>query len=178
MPANVNPTPVQFTTGAQRCPDNAATGIGSKFPPRFDLISPIALRRWAETYGEGAPKYGDYNWTKGIPMRNCLDHALAHLSMWMRGDTSEDHLAHAMWNIGTMIHFSETRPDMDDRDERIMDCAPKASHDGCYSTPEKKLSKDELLERAWGIIANVNQRETEEWQSAAREFRNRYHETL
>lgn len=128
MPANDPSTPVQFATGAQRCPDNAAAGSG-QFPPRFDLISPIALRRWAETYGEGAPKYGDNNWTKGIPMRNCLDHAIAHLSMWMRGDTSEDHLAHAMWNIGTMIHFSETRPDLDDRDSRLMDLAVKAKLD-------------------------------------------------
>lgn len=81
---------------------------------RYDLISPIGLRRIAETYAEGSQKYGDHNWLKGMPASDLLNHALAHLNDFKRGDTSEDHLAHAAWNLIAMMHFQETRPDMMD----------------------------------------------------------------
>ncbi len=57
----------QFATGAVRSDDADDA--------RYDLISPIGQRRLAETYAEGARKYGDYNWTKGMPaselMKSC-----------------------------------------------------------------------------------------------------------
>lgn len=81
---------------------------------RFDLISPIGLRRLAETYAEGSKKYGDRNWLKGFKQTELLNHALRHVNMYNSGDRSEDHLAHAVWNLLTMMHFEETRPDMCD----------------------------------------------------------------
>jgi len=79
---------------------------------RYDLITPIGLRRLAMTYAEGAKKYGEYNWLKGIPASDLLNHALRHLNLFMLGDRSEDHLAHAAWNIFALMHFEETRPDL------------------------------------------------------------------
>lgn len=102
-----------FEGGAKR--QTAVAGERGHFPLRFDLISPVALERLAEIYGEGSLKYTPHNWRKGIPMMNLYNHAKAHLNMWMKGDTSEDHLGHALWNIATMIDFEETRPDLDDR---------------------------------------------------------------
>jgi len=93
-----------FESGAVRSP--AADHV------RYDLISPIALRALAETYAEGALKYGDNNWLKGFPAHDVLNHALNHLELWKLGDKSEPHLAHAMWNIATLIHFEATRPDL------------------------------------------------------------------
>ena len=40
---------------------------------RFDLITPIGLRRLAEAYAEGARKYGDSNWQRGIPASQMLN---------------------------------------------------------------------------------------------------------
>lgn len=94
----------QFASGAVRSKDANGT--------RYDLISPIALEALAETYAEGAAKYGDCNWLKGIPTNDLLNHALRHLLLWQRGDTSEPHLAHAAWNIMAMIHFEKTRPEL------------------------------------------------------------------
>jgi hypothetical protein len=91
MPA---PTLKTFTTGA----------IRYEVGYRFDLICPTALKRLAETYDEGAKKYADYNWCKGIPTSNMVNHAIAHLVAFMQGDKSEDHLAHAMWNVVAIIH--------------------------------------------------------------------------
>ncbi|MFM2094098.1 MAG: hypothetical protein RIS70_1222 [Planctomycetota bacterium] len=95
-----------FPTGAVRSAD--ANDV------RFDLITPVGLRRLAETCAEGAAKYGDFNWQKGIPASQMLNHAIRHIYLWIEGDDSEDHLAHAAWNILGVCHFEEVMPDMID----------------------------------------------------------------
>ena len=81
---------------------------------RFDLITPIGLRRLAETCAEGAHKYGDFNWQQGIPASQMLNHAIRHIYLWLEGDRSEDHLAHSAWNILGVCHFEEAMPHMID----------------------------------------------------------------
>ena len=81
---------------------------------RFDLITPFGLRRLAQTCAEGAAKYGDHNWQKGLPASSTVNHALRHINLWLMGDNSEDHLAHAAWNLLAVIHFEETRPELID----------------------------------------------------------------
>jgi hypothetical protein len=94
----------KFDSGAVRSKD--ADG------ERYDLITPYGLRRLAQTYAEGARKYGDHNWLKGIPGSDLINHAIRHLVLYQMGDNSEDHLAHAAWNIFALIHFEETRPEL------------------------------------------------------------------
>jgi hypothetical protein len=104
---------VTFDTGAVR--DKQVAGSKeSQFPARYDLVSPIGLRRVAETYGEGAQKYSDHNWRKGMPFSVTANHALAHIVSWLMGDQSEDHLAHAAWNLFALMHFEETMPHLND----------------------------------------------------------------
>lgn len=93
-----------FETGAVRSRD--ADNV------RYDLITPIGLRRLAETYAEGARKYGANNWRKGIPSSDLVNHAVRHIYLWLSGDNREDHLAHAVWNLMTCMHFEETRPEL------------------------------------------------------------------
>lgn len=89
----------QFSTGAVR--SNDANGV------RYDLISPIGLRQLAETYAEGAEKYGDNNWQKGLPIGDTLNHLIRHIELWRSGDRSEPHLAHAAWGLFTLMHFEK-----------------------------------------------------------------------
>lgn len=96
---------MRFSSGAHRSPHVA--GMKDERPVRYDLISPVLIRRLAETYAEGAKKYGDNNWQKGVPVSDLLNRAIAHLFAYLDGDTSEDHLAHAMWNVGAVAHFEE-----------------------------------------------------------------------
>lgn len=103
----------QFTSGAVRGA-SVAGAAKDKAQPRFDLISPIALRRLAETYGEGSVKYGDVNWRKGMPFTTTANHAIAHVVEYLRGDTSEDHLAHAAWGLFALMHFESTHPELND----------------------------------------------------------------
>lgn len=93
----------KFSTGAVRSTDANST--------RYDLISPVGLRRIAETYAEGAKKYGDNNWQKGMPASDTMNHAIRHLNLWLSGDKTEDHLAHAAWNLIAIMHFEELKPE-------------------------------------------------------------------
>lgn len=81
---------------------------------RFDLISPIGLRRLAETYKEGSVKYSPRQWEKGIPASDLLNHAVRHVYLYLSGDRSEDHLAHAAWGLFATMHFEELKPEMID----------------------------------------------------------------
>lgn len=98
---------IEFETGAKR---------GTAPPVRYDLISPVFLRRLAETCHEGAEKYDPGNYLKGIPCSNLLNHAITHIEQWKAGDTSEDHLAHATWNLMAIMHFEEENPEMLDEE--------------------------------------------------------------
>ena len=79
---------------------------------RFDLISPILMQRLARTYAEGAKKYGDYNWEQGFPITDLLNHGIRHLYLYLAGDRTEDHLAHALWNVGAACHSEECWPEL------------------------------------------------------------------
>ncbi len=83
---------------------------------RFDLISPQALRRLAATYAEGARKYGDNNWRRGMEFSNVINHVLEHINTYLVTSDSggEDHLAHAAWGLFALMEQEETRPDLDD----------------------------------------------------------------
>lgn len=94
----------RFASGAER----QASVAGQKAAPvRYDLVPTIGLRRLAETMAHGAEKYGEQNWQKGIPISNCLNHAIAHIVAWMDGDRTEDHFGHALANICFAAHFEE-----------------------------------------------------------------------
>ena len=97
-------TPRTFTSGSVR---DAREGKG-----RFDLVSPIAMKRLAQHYENGAKKYQDRNWEKGQPVMSYLDSAERHLNtlkeMKLKGlPLDEDHLSAIMWNIGAIIHVEE-----------------------------------------------------------------------
>jgi hypothetical protein len=109
---------VEFPSGAVRSADR----VGQ----RYDLISPIGMRRLAETCHEGASKYSDYNWEKGMPISEMLNHAIAHLYAYASGDRSEDHLAHAAWNCFGAMHSEELWPELN-TNLRGPGCTPPVS---------------------------------------------------
>lgn len=85
----------EFGTGAVR---DAASGKG-----RFDLIPMYAIKRLAIHYENGAAKYADRNWEKGIPLHRYVNSAFSHLGAFMDGDRTEDHLAAILWNVAGYI---------------------------------------------------------------------------
>lgn len=75
---------------------------------RFDLIPSESIRQIAETLYQGSLKYSDDNWKK-ISTKDHINHALAHIYAELRGDTTENHLAHAATRLLFAI-FTKTNP--------------------------------------------------------------------
>jgi hypothetical protein len=88
-----------FETGSKR---SSQVGKG-----RYDLIPPISLRRLAQHYENGARIYSERNWEKGQPLSRYLNSAMRHMQNILEGDTSEDHMAAAAWNVFALIHTQE-----------------------------------------------------------------------
>lgn len=88
-----------FSTGAVR--------DTSTEKARPDLISPFFLERLGHHLRKGAGKYSAWNWAKGIPNSRCYESAMRHLMQFAQGDTDEDHLSAAAFNIMVIIHNQE-----------------------------------------------------------------------
>ena len=86
----------EFSTGAQR---DIQQGKG-----RFDLLSPVALRRLAIIMERGAIKYECRNWERGMPLSRFMDSAIRHLMQLLDGMDDEDHAGQALFNIMGYIH--------------------------------------------------------------------------
>lgn len=50
-------------------------------------------------FEEGAKKYGENNWQKGLPVDCYMDSAIRHYLKWRRGDKDEPHDRAFVWNI-------------------------------------------------------------------------------
>ena len=102
-----------FETGAVR---DTQTG-----KPRYDLIPPTALRRIAMHYGEGAVKYDEWNWSKGMQYSRFYASMFRHLQDFAMGKTDEDHLAAVVFNALSIMHFQDVgRENLDDMQSRIL----------------------------------------------------------
>jgi hypothetical protein len=93
---------------------------------RFELLSPIGLRRMAQASHDGAEKYGALNVERGLPISVFLNHALSHIYAYLEGDRSEDHLSHAAWNLCFSMHSEELWPHLN-KDLRQAGCKPPAA---------------------------------------------------
>ena len=68
----------------------------------------------AKHFEDGAVKYGDRNWEKGIPVHCYIDSAVRHYLKYRRGDTDEPHDRAFMWNILCAIWTHEHHPELID----------------------------------------------------------------
>ena len=106
-----------FKSGAQRDGDYGKL--------RMSLIPQEALNRVLKRYLDGSEKYGENNWTKGMPLSVYYDSAMRHLTAWFAGEENEDHAAAAVWNImcamwtedNADIHTASEGEFLDDREK-------------------------------------------------------------
>lgn len=68
----------------------------------------------AKHYEQGAKKYGENNWKKGIPYHSYLDSAVRHLLKFVRGDEDERHDRAFIWNILSLLWTMENKTELDD----------------------------------------------------------------
>ena len=65
-------------------------------------------------FEEGAKKYGDNNWRKGIPAKCYIDSAVRHYLKCIRGDKDEPHDRAFVWNILCCIWTCKHHPELND----------------------------------------------------------------
>lgn len=94
-------------SGERRTFSTGAVRDRGDLKPRPDLISPHAQLREGMIHTLGSQKYALRNWEQGLPISECLASAQRHIEQYKRGDTNEDHIAQARWNLGAVIHFEE-----------------------------------------------------------------------
>jgi hypothetical protein len=83
--------------------------MADEFP---DIIT--AILEVSKQYEEGAKKYSDRNWEKGMPVHCFIDSALRHFFKYLRGDTDEPHSRAFIWNILGAIWMHENHPELID----------------------------------------------------------------
>ena len=132
----------QFQTGAVR---DMHQGKG-----RCDLLPPNALLRLARHFETGSLKYGDRNWELGIPCHSFADSGMRHLLKYMAGDTDEDHLIAAIWNLMCLAETEQLRPEMMDIPSREpIDQLRGMDMDGdieALGTPQEEMAR---LQKIW-----------------------------
>lgn len=68
--------------------------ISTYFKNKYDAFLELSIH-----FEEGAKKYSDNNWKKGIPVERYLDSSVRHYCKFRRGDTDERHDRAFLWNI-------------------------------------------------------------------------------
>ncbi len=90
---------------------------------RFDLIPPELLIELARVYTEGAKKYADRNWERGMSWSKCIACLDRHWIKWRAGLTYDNgpkginthHLANVIWNAAALMIYQIRGVGVDDR---------------------------------------------------------------
>lgn len=83
----------------------------------YDYI-PTMFLEVSKHFEEGAKKYGENNWQKGIPVRCYIDSAVRHYLKFLRGDKDEPHDRAFCWNIMCAIWTCKHKPELNDYDTK------------------------------------------------------------
>jgi hypothetical protein len=86
----------------------------------MDLLPPRPLVEIAEVLTDGATRYGEYNWAKGLKFSRLKAAMERHLLAWWAGedldpDSGRPHLAHLGCELLFAMDLRHTMPAMDDR---------------------------------------------------------------
>jgi len=87
---------------------------------RYDLIPADALEELAKVYTMGSKKYTDNNWRLGMKWSKIFGALMRHSWSWFSGQDKDYEsglhpLAHAAWCCFTLINYSKTKKEFDNR---------------------------------------------------------------
>jgi len=96
---------------------------------RFDLIPPQPLLELAKVYTIGAKKYEPRNMEKGMAWGRVFGAIMRHLWKFWRGEDYDEetglhHVAQAAWGCFTLLDYTKTHPEFDDR-VKLIDVKPR-----------------------------------------------------
>ena len=84
------------------------------FSTKLNIDNATLCLEVAKHYEDGARKYSDRNWEKGIPLHCYIDSGVRHYLKWLRGDTDEPHDRAFVWNMLGAIWTHTNKPEMID----------------------------------------------------------------
>lgn len=79
----------------------------------YDSSVETMILETSKHFEEGAKKYGENNWQKGLPANCYIDSAIRHYLKYRRGDNDEPHDRAFVWNIMCCVwevdyHYDKT----------------------------------------------------------------------
>lgn len=83
-----------------------------QFSTEFDNSVYTMLLEVSIHFEQGAQKYGENNWQKGIPVHCYIDSAIRHYLKYKRGDDDERHDRAFVWNILCAIWTCKVMPEL------------------------------------------------------------------
>lgn len=93
-----------------------------------------AVLELSKHFEDGAKKYGEYNWQKGLPLSSFVNSGVRHYLKWLRGDEDERHDRAFMWNIVCLIWTKKHRADCtkDEREDKEKAAESEKMHRKTY----------------------------------------------
>lgn len=73
---------------------------------------PTMILEVSKHFAEGAEKYQEDNWKKGIPLKSYLNSGVRHYLKWLRGDADEAHDKAFCWNVICGIWTCKYKPEL------------------------------------------------------------------
>lgn len=95
-------------------PDNLLMAVAIFCKKCINLDLPTALLEVSKHYEEGAKKYSERNWEKGIPLHCYIDSGVRHYLKYLRGDKDEPHYRAFIWNMLCAIWTFNNKPELID----------------------------------------------------------------
>ncbi|MGN0107288.1 MAG: dATP/dGTP diphosphohydrolase domain-containing protein [Hominilimicola sp.] len=121
---------------------------------RMDLLPHLAIIEVSKHCEAGAKKYGEHNVDKGIPLHSLCDSAARHLFKFMHGETDENHLVAAAWNLLWAIQTRETHPELTDipaiksseacKEEKAADKTDRTAKSDTMDSLDKLIDENEI----------------------------------
>lgn len=106
---------IGYIYGFTACGDiSCLTGALRWFCEQRHWDTSTMLLEIAIHFEEGAKKYGERNWEKGIPVQRYIDSAVRHYLKWLRGDNDEPHDRAFCWNIMCAIWTCKHKPELNE----------------------------------------------------------------
>lgn len=86
-----------------------ALNYANPFEDNYTMILEVSKQ-----FEEGAKKYGERNWEKGIPVHCYIDSAIRHYMKYLRGDKDEPHDRALCWNLMCAIWTCTYHPELNE----------------------------------------------------------------
>ena len=100
-------------------PDHLYTVLGTFASLFYDNDWRTMFLEVSKHYEDGAKKYSENNWKKGIPLHCYIDSGVRHYLKWLRSDNDEPHDRAFVWNILGALWTLKHKPELDDIDADI-----------------------------------------------------------